>query len=64
MNDDQKKQESALPKQLLNDRSLRPLMESFFEKMPKDKTVASVRLGFQELWNRAAQYLSKRICVK
>jgi Guanosine polyphosphate pyrophosphohydrolases/synthetases len=64
VNDDQKKQESALPKQLLNDRSLRPLMESFFEKMPKDQQVASVRLGFQELWNRAAQYLSKEDLCK
>ena len=64
MNDDQKKQESVLPKQLLNDRSLRPLMESFFEKMPKDQQVASVRLGFQELWNRAAQYLSKEDLCK
>ena len=59
MNDDLNFSETVLPKQLLNDRSLRPLMESFFEKMPEDQRVTSVRLGFQELWNRAAQYLSK-----
>ena len=64
MNDDLKKQESAPPKRILNDRSLRPLMESFFEKMPEEQRVASVRLGFQELWNRAAQYLIKEELCK
>lgn len=63
MSEDLKKQESA-PRRILNDRSLRPLMESFFEKMPEDQQVASVRLGFQELWNRAAPYLSKEDLCK
>lgn len=51
--------EEGFVSSLSADRHVRALMEEYLEKIPEEQRVISVRLSFQELWNRCIPYLSK-----
>ena len=51
--------EEGVGSSLSAERHVRALMEEYLEKIPQEQRVISVRLSFQELWNRCIHYLNK-----